>query len=324
MSWRTPRKWPVPSHKCVQGLTGTPSLCLIIPLTPCWYVCRHFTMRRERWAQTRHLKVLPSKILDTGWPTTHNLAGTRQRGWTDPGLTSMLIRTWAERMRRSPLRVFITRLSPSRSFIWYSAFFFFLWRTSFKPFSLNLSFGCAGANTADTSLLHRASGWCRCAGKIMARQRLQCKEEWMDPDSGIKQAALGTRDSFQPYSFFIGSFINKHTRYLHVLCWNGVLSEMINLTDWKVPFLRHCSAASSVCGAAEGAEGSQLLHQSQSVASTGTRKQHTGLERCCRSRSLFQPGKRWGRGRRKKMVIPRPRELAQTIEDVFMWVEGCH
>lgn len=124
MSWWTPRKWPVPSHKCVQGLTGTPSLCLIIPLTPCWYVCRHFTMRRERWAQTRHLKVLPSKILDTGWPTTHNLAGTRQRGWTDPGLTSMLIRTWAERMRRSPLRVFITRLSPSRSFIWYSAFFF--------------------------------------------------------------------------------------------------------------------------------------------------------------------------------------------------------
>lgn len=44
------------------------------------------------------------------------------------------------------------------------------------------------------------------------------------------------------------------------------------MIDWKAPFLHHYSAASSVCVVAEGAESSQLLHQSQFVASTGAKK----------------------------------------------------
>lgn len=97
--------------------------------------------------------------------------------------------------------------------------------------------------------------------------------------------------------------INKHTCHTHALVWNGALSEIINLIDWKVPFLHHYSAASSICGVAEGAESSQLLHQSQFVASTGTKKQLTGPERCClklwRECSRRKMGKRWGRGKRK-------------------------
>lgn len=77
------------------------------------------------------------------------------------------------------------------------------------------------------------------------------------------------------------------------LSWNGVLSEMINLIDWKVPFLHHFSAASSVCGVAEGAESSQLLQQAWRMLPL---QLTLSASRECSRRKTE---KRWGRGGRK-------------------------
>lgn len=152
----------------------------------------------------------------------------------------------------------------------------------------------------------------RRAGKIKTRQRLQCEGVWTDPDSGD-----------------LSTLINKHTCHARALLWNGFLSEMINLIDWKVQFLHHYSAASCICGVAEGAESSQLLHRPHVVASTGTRKQRTGPESSVCEESVA--GGRQGRDEEEageQMIKQSPQEddrrRWKMVKDVFVGVGGRH
>lgn len=298
-------------------------------------------MSREKWTQTSHLKVLSIKILDTFWLTRlAHLAATSQRGWTAMGLTSVLIGTWAGRMRWSKLGVFITMLLPSSSFICllcvFSSLFIviiFLWRTSFKRLALNFSFGYAGPNTADSSLPHWALGCCRCAGKIMSRKRLQCKEVWMDPDSGNKQTAPCTHDLFQ---LLISLFIPS----TNTLAISMPFSEMgfhLKWSTWLIEkfhfWITVCSEQRLWCcwgGRKQPAAASVpvcCLHKHQKTAHRAWKRLPLQLTISASICEESAAGGRWGRDEeeeRETMVTLHLQELTQTIEDVFMWVEGCH
>lgn len=143
----------------------------------------------------------------------------------------------------------------------------------------------------------------------MKRQRLQCKEVWIDPDSGNKQPALNTCDLFQLFDYSVDQ--QTHLPYTcPFLKWDFILKK----STWLIEKLYFCitilqRAASVVL--LRGQKAASCCISPSLLPPQAPKKQLTGPERCClnlwRECSRRKTGKRWGRGKRKNDTTESPR-----------------
>lgn len=178
-------------------------------------------------------------------------------------------------------------------------------------------------NTTDP-LPASASECCRCAEKIMKRQRLQCKEVCIDPDSGNKQPALNTCDLCELFDYSV----DQQTPLPDTcpfLKWDFILK---NQPDWLKSSIfasLFCSEQRLWCcwgGRKQPAAASVpvcCLHRRQKNSSRGLKDAAWIYEESA-------AGGRWDRDEeeeREKVIPLSLQELTQTIEAVYIWVEGC-